>query len=62
MKKINIRVLPTWGEKERVEEWTLEEVLNEINRDRSDEWIDYDETDWKEGWEEWVEGEFYSLT
>ena len=33
--KINIKVLPTWCEKERVEEWTLEEVLNEINRDRS---------------------------
>jgi len=61
MKKINIKVLPTWGEKARVEEWTLEEVLNEINRDRSNEWTDYDETDWKEGWNEWVEGEFYSL-
>lgn len=61
MKKIKIRVLPNWGENERIEEWTLEEVLNEINRDRSEEWTDYHETDWKEGWNEWVEGEFYSL-
>tara|TARA_R100001463_G_scaffold41440_1_gene87396 strand:+ start:277 stop:483 length:207 start_codon:yes stop_codon:yes gene_type:complete len=61
MKKIKVKVLPTWGEKERIEEWTLQEVLDEINRDRSDEWTNYDKTDWKEGWNEWVEGEFYSL-
>ena len=61
MKKIKIRVLPTWGEKGRIEEWTLEQVIDEINRDRSDNWTNYDETDWKEGWDEWVEGEFYSL-
>jgi len=54
-------VLPVWGEIERIEEWTLDEVLEEINRDRSAHWTDYDETDWKEGWNEWVEGEFYSL-
>jgi len=61
MEKIKIKVLPVWGEIERIEEWTLDEVLEEINRDRSAHWTDYDETDWKEGWNEWVEGEFYSL-
>lgn len=41
--------------------WTLEELLTEVNRDRSEKWTDYDETDWAEGWNEWCEGEFYSL-
>ena len=61
MKNIKIKVLTVWGEIERIEEWTLEQVLVEINRGRSNEWTDYDKTDWKEGWNEWVEGEFYSL-
>ena len=42
--------------------WTLDEVLHEINRDHSDEWVEYDETDWREGWDEFVEGNgYYSL-
>lgn len=61
MNKIKVKVLPTDGEVERIEEWTLEDILEEINRDRSNGWTNYDETDWKEGWNEWVEGEFYSL-
>ena len=32
-----------------VVEWNIHEVLEEINRDRSDEWTDYDESDWLEG-------------
>jgi hypothetical protein len=28
---------------------TLPMILEEINRDRSDEWMNYDETDWREG-------------
>ena len=28
---------------------TLPMILEEINRDRSEEWTDYDETDWREG-------------
>ena len=39
----------------RVHTWTLSQVLNEINRERSEDWIDYDESDWKEGWAFWVE-------
>lgn len=41
--------------------WTLAEVLEEINRDRNPDWIPYDESDWVEGWNEFVEGEFYKL-
>jgi hypothetical protein len=40
--------------------WPLSRVLEEINRDRSPEWIEYTENDWQEGWDEWVEGNFYS--
>jgi hypothetical protein len=44
-----------------VHDWTLSEILQEINRDRSDEWSAYDESDWREGWLEWCEGDFYHL-
>lgn len=37
-------------------------ILEEINRDRSEDWTDYDETDWEEGWKEWVEPSgYYSI-
>ena len=39
--------------------WTLAQVLEHINRDRSSEWQDYDESDWQEGWNFWVEEEGY---
>ena len=42
-------------------EWTVRDILNEINRDRSVEWTDYDVTDWREGWDQWVEGEYLSI-
>jgi len=42
-------------------DWTLEQVLDEINRDHSDGWIPYDETDFMEGWNEWVEGGIYEM-
>lgn len=41
--------------------WTLTEVLEEINRDRSDEWMDYNKEDWQEGWNHWIEGDYYSM-
>lgn len=43
-----------------VTEWTLDAVLTEINRDRTDDWLAYDSTDWLEGWDEWVEGQYYT--
>ena len=45
----------------RVSDWTLADILNEINRDNSSEWDAYDETDWREGWEEWSEGDCFTL-
>jgi hypothetical protein len=35
----------------------LEDILEEINRDRSEEWTDYDKTDWREGLEQFTEWE-----
>lgn len=46
-------------ETEDIQEWTLDEVLNEINRETAEGWIDYDETDWQEGWREFVEVDGY---
>ena len=34
---------------------TIPEILEEINRDRSDDWQPYDETDWREGLENFTE-------
>lgn len=44
-----------------IHKWTLEQVLYEINRDRSEEWEDYNVNDWREGWNEWCEGDIYTL-
>ena len=34
---------------------TLYDILNEINRDRSEAWTDYDQNDFQEGLEEWTD-------
>ena len=44
-----------------LENWSLKEVLHEINRDRSDEWTSYNETDWKEGWACHAEGDTFTM-
>lgn len=41
--------------------WTVADILEEINASRSPHWTPYDETDWREGWREWVEGKFYTM-
>lgn len=46
----------------KIEQWTLAQVIEEINRDHSEHWQGYDESDWQEGWEEWCEGDTYNLT
>jgi hypothetical protein len=33
---------------------TLAEILEEINRDRSEEWTDYNTSDYEEGLKEWT--------
>jgi hypothetical protein len=55
--KIKVRYI----EENEIHEWTIEQILDEINRDRSENWTDYDKNDWQEGWDSWIEGEFYSL-
>ena len=45
----------------KVEHWGIKQVLHEINRDHSAEWQDYDLSDWEEGWNEWVDPEYYVL-
>ena len=42
---------------EETQWWTIDEVLEEINRDRSEQWTDYDKSDWMEGLREWTEYE-----
>lgn len=37
-----------------VSEWTLPEILAEINKDRSDGWTDYNCSDWREGLEQFT--------
>tara|TARA_Y100000034_G_C6790349_1_gene353844 strand:- start:310 stop:639 length:330 start_codon:yes stop_codon:yes gene_type:complete len=44
-----------------IQDWDLETILAYINADRSAEWADYDATDWKEGWDEWCEGDIWTL-
>lgn len=34
---------------------SISDIIEDINRDRSDEWTPYDKTDWKEGLEEFTE-------
>jgi len=45
----------------KIEQWSLYEILCEINRDHSDEYTPHDLSDWREGWNEWCEGEYYQL-
>lgn len=47
------------NETNKIFTWTLAQVLEHINRDRSSEWQDYDESDWQDGWNFWVEEEGY---
>jgi hypothetical protein len=42
--------------------WTLSDILNEINRDRSNHWTDYNKNDWLDGWNDWIEEDnFYTI-
>ena len=54
---IKVKVLAT-GE---IEDWTMSQILDEINRDHSEEWSAYTAEDWQEGWMEWVDGDYYEL-
>jgi len=41
--------------------WSVDKILEEINRDRSDGWTAYNKSDWKEGWIEWCEKDWYTI-
>lgn len=45
----------------KMETWSINQVLSEINRDHSSEFEDYDETDWRDGWREWVDPEIHIM-
>ena len=52
MRKFNIKDMETG----KIFQWTLDDILTEINRDRSKDWLDYTLEDWEEGWFAWVDG------
>ena len=52
-----IRYLPT----NELQTWTLGQILHRINEDNYSSEYDYDITDWREGFNETLEGKFYSL-
>ena len=41
--------------------WSVKQILKEINRDRSSGWWKYNTRDWRKGWDEWCEGDCYTL-
>lgn len=41
----------------RVEYWTMDHILDEINGGRCEGWTPYTEEDWQEGLDEWTEWE-----
>ena len=49
------------GHRKEVFFWSVDKILEEVNRDRSSEWTDYNKSDWKEGWMEWCENDWYTI-
>jgi hypothetical protein len=45
----------------KVHTWTLKDILEELNRDRSENFQAYNKSDWREGWKDWIEGYTYTL-
>jgi hypothetical protein len=41
--------------------WEILDVLDEINRDRSADWVDYSKDDWFNGWNSWCEDDDYVM-
>jgi len=50
MKTRQILHIPTG----KIDVYTIPEICNLINADRGQQWIDYDQHDWVEGWHEWM--------
>lgn len=45
----------------KLKEVSVQEILDMVNNDRSEGWENYDKNDWREGWNEWREGDSYTL-
>jgi len=56
-KKFKVKDLETGD----IKIWSVNKLLTEINRDRSEDWKPYTALDWYEGWTSWCEGETYTL-
>jgi len=41
--------------------WDIQDILDEINRDRSGIWFVYTKENWYEGWREWCEDDIYTI-
>jgi hypothetical protein len=41
--------------------WYIEDVLDEINKDRSEKWVDYTKDDWFEGWSAVCEDDIFTM-
>ena len=52
-----IRRKNEYSDSQDVKLWDVQQILDEVNSDRSEEWEDYDESDWEEGLEEFTEFE-----
>jgi hypothetical protein len=57
LKRFNIQDISTG----KVYQWTISRILREVNRDHSKDWMSYNRRDWREGWDEWCEGDYYKL-
>ena len=56
MKKHYLQYLGDRGDADygAVSAMTIDEILDEINRDHSSQWTDYNKNDWREGLAEWT--------
>lgn len=61
LNKVIPMVIVTDLESKKVILFNLKKILEIINRDRSEDWKNYNETDWLEGWMEWCEGDCYKI-
>jgi len=46
---------------DEVLEWDIQDILDEINRDRPEKWVDYTKDDWFEGWSAFCEDADYVI-
>ena len=57
MSKYKVKCLETGA----IYGFTVNDILDEINRDHGDDFTPYTVKDWREGWSEWCEGYTYAM-